>query len=901
MVHVINHTHWDREWFLTHEYTTAWIPDLIDSLQARGADNDRYEYLFDGQTLVIEDLLNGRPEYRAQVEELITKRTLHIGPVYSQPDWRMLSGQLHVRNLTYGTDDAADLGGEANVAWLVDTFGHISQAPQLLSMVGVDAAFVWRGVPEMKPVFLWQGANGVQIPTINLFGGYRNLYGITKTPEIAVHRLSAETNKLAPYYDGVPIPLFDGYDLDTEPEDPVRYYETVTGVPEDIALNESSPRAYVDAVTGGDHPIIDGELISGRYGSTFPGTLSARTYLKVLHHDAERALQLLAEPLAVLAAARGRTYRGPLYESTSRELLQNGVHDCICGVSVDQVHERMDRSYRNLIDLLTEDAQASIDTICSGFASGNYALSTSGMATTTVQRIGNKAVVASTEGIGIARTTAQHRLTAVEESADDFVWANDHYRATVDSDGIEVDGHRLGRLVVRADHGDTYSSEPGDVLGICGPTGPPVIESTSEVDSLIRYNTQLTVDDITVGAQVRARFDASPIVHLSIDLDSTGTGFRVDMESETGIEAETILAAMPFDVVERPHLDLDLLPTEVEPGLGAVLMGQREVQRVDEFPFQGFVAIRGEDRTCAVLAKGVRSYGSDAGGVISVALRRSVEWLAKSGLAHRQGDAGPAMYVPGARSERTIHHELGFAVVAAGGDTDGRLVTELWRLNEGFQNPPTIIDVDGTGTTESWQVFAEDLPTTGFELVGDQPVVRVFNPEDRAIDLAETRNRVSVRGADLGATSKIGAKEILSLTVQVESPRLEATPTGLTTIKVHNPPTVRVGPSRSKPAFDVLVEMASRRRILREQMDEVGRLLVDAEGDELYRLTHREVVLAREEAEVALSLELNRRLVVSTAIVSIPDEVDPVIAELGSRLNDLRVRRRIYDYVVQAL
>ena len=93
-VHVINHTHWDREWFLTHEYTTAWIPDLIDSLTKRGSENPGYQYLFDGQTLVIEDLFNTRPEYRAQVEELITKQTLHIGPVYSQPDWRMLSLSL---------------------------------------------------------------------------------------------------------------------------------------------------------------------------------------------------------------------------------------------------------------------------------------------------------------------------------------------------------------------------------------------------------------------------------------------------------------------------------------------------------------------------------------------------------------------------------------------------------------------------------------------------------------------------------------------------------------------------------------------------------------------------------------------------------------------------------------
>ena len=168
----------------THEYTTAWIPALIDALAALASDNSSYEFLFDGQTLVIEDLLATHPEYRSAVQELLKTTTLTIGPVYSQPDWRMVSGELHVRNLLYGVGDAESLGGHPDVAWLVDTFGHVSQAPQLLTQAGIDAAFVWRGVPEMTPLFVWEGADGTQIPTVDLFSGYRNLYGVTKTPDI---------------------------------------------------------------------------------------------------------------------------------------------------------------------------------------------------------------------------------------------------------------------------------------------------------------------------------------------------------------------------------------------------------------------------------------------------------------------------------------------------------------------------------------------------------------------------------------------------------------------------------------------------------------------------------------------------------------------------------------------
>ena len=56
-LHIINHTHWDREWFLSSIYTTHWIPRLIDRLVEISTDNPDFCYFLDGQTLIIEDLL----------------------------------------------------------------------------------------------------------------------------------------------------------------------------------------------------------------------------------------------------------------------------------------------------------------------------------------------------------------------------------------------------------------------------------------------------------------------------------------------------------------------------------------------------------------------------------------------------------------------------------------------------------------------------------------------------------------------------------------------------------------------------------------------------------------------------------------------------------------------------
>ncbi|MFW2335521.1 hypothetical protein [Ilumatobacter sp.] len=898
-VHIINHTHWDREWFLTHEYTTAWIPDLIDELVELAARNESFEYLFDGQTLVIEDLLTARPEYRERVERLIARGTLGIGPVYSQADWRTAGGQLHLRNLTYGIADATALGAVPTVAWLVDLFGHISQAPQLLSMVGVNAAYVWRGVPAMHPVFDWEAPDGSRILTVDLFGGYRNLYGITKTPDIAVRRLVAETRKLEPHYDGRPIPLFDGYDLDNEPEDPVLHYAADGTIPTDIEVHASSPRRYVDAVsTHGERPVVAGELLSGKYGSTFPGSLSTRTYLKVLHHDAEQAVLRRAELLSALAAALGRHHPSEWFEQTSRELLRNAVHDCICGVSIDQVHERMERSYRRIIREATSEIRGALGTVLADFRSGTYAVSTTALTSPGTQRVGDMLVRHSPVGVGVWPIDESLAVRQVDEQVERFVWSNAHFSAEIDRDGIHVDGRPIARILVRRDNGDSYSSEPGAVLGVCSASADPVIESRTEIDAVVRIDATFAGDGVMAHAAVRARFDDGPVVHLTVDLDSEGTDFRVDAEFDTGVRAPTALVAMPFDLVERPHTDTDLLPPEVDPALAAVLMGQREVVRVDEFPVHDFVALRDSGAARMALGRGIRSYTSDASGVLSLALRRSVEWIAREALTFRHGDAGPAMYVPGARCERTVRHELGFAVL------DGSTATtDLFRVSEGFHQPPLIVEVgtDAHGSRTSWSVFTEDLPVSGVERAGEVTVIRVFNADGAPAPLRESWEQRSVLGEHLGRVDSVGPKAIVDLAVPIDAPTDAPSNSPPPEMTMHGLPEVRVGHNRSRPDDRIMAELEARRAQLADERADVEHRLAKASGDDRYRLTHRQLVIERERAELALSLELNRRLASSTDVVSIPDEIDDVIAALGRELNTLRVDRRIYDYVVQSL
>jgi alpha-mannosidase len=793
--------------------------------------------------------------------------------------------------------DAAALGGKPEVAWLVDTFGHISQAPQMLALAGLDAAFVWRGVPVMAPHFSWESPDGTQITTIDLFGGYRNLYGVTKTADIALERLVAEVDKLAPAYGDIPIPLFDGYDLDTEPEDPILHYAGQP-VPEVIELVASSPETYVDAVRkfADAGPTLQGELLSGKYGATFPGSLSARTYLKVLHSDAEWALHRRLEPLAVLAAARGVRYEAEEYESAARELLQNGVHDCICGVSIDQVHERMERSYRRLLRW-ANDRQAELTThVLAGFPPGTYAVSTNPMPTSSVVRTEAESWRVRTDGIGVAKVLERHRVRPLSHEIDEFRWVNDHYAARIDGTRLSLDGAaEMLRFVVRAETGDTYSSEPGPVLGVLE-HGPLVHVDETDVDATVRFEADLELDEVVVRAAVSLRFDDGPLIDVTAILDSDGAGFRVELEVATGIASESVRVGMPFDVVDRAHEDTDLLGHEIAPELAGILMGQRETGRVTEFPFHGFVAANDARKTVGVFARGLRSYRSSADGTISLTLRRAVEELALSNLTLRSGDAGPAMYVPGARSERAVTHRLGLAILPSA-TSDARLV----EVNEGFQNEQLLATVEGDVGEEArpWCVFSSPLPSTGLMMDSTgSAAVRLYNPSNTDVVLESPLTRRSLRGETLGGSTVVRAHEILTAAVDV-SPAPVVSEHGQ--ITVLSPIEDRGGRSRSVPERARLAQLDDRIAHLEAQLSLAAEKVESSSGPDRHRALHGRYVIERELLELTLSRELNDRLLRSTEEVSIPDEADDVIAEIGAALNDLRVKRRIYDYVVQAL
>ena len=106
-VHIISHSHWDREWYLPLERHKMKLLDLIDANMELFANDPEFKsFHLDGQTIVLDDYLEVRPEKRAELEKYIQEGRFRVGPFYNMHDEFLKSGEANVRNIQTGMRDA---------------------------------------------------------------------------------------------------------------------------------------------------------------------------------------------------------------------------------------------------------------------------------------------------------------------------------------------------------------------------------------------------------------------------------------------------------------------------------------------------------------------------------------------------------------------------------------------------------------------------------------------------------------------------------------------------------------------------------------------------------------------------------------------------------------------------
>ena len=147
IMYVIAHTHWDREWYAPFQHFRIRLVRLMDKLLHLLEHNPDYTHFnLDGQTVLLWDYVEIRPENRGRLEEYVSAGRLGVGPWFILPDEFLVSGESLVRNLQLGHRIAAEFGHVQKAGYIPDTFGHISQLPQILRGFDIGTAMHFRGL-----------------------------------------------------------------------------------------------------------------------------------------------------------------------------------------------------------------------------------------------------------------------------------------------------------------------------------------------------------------------------------------------------------------------------------------------------------------------------------------------------------------------------------------------------------------------------------------------------------------------------------------------------------------------------------------------------------------------------------------------------------------------------------
>jgi alpha-mannosidase/mannosylglycerate hydrolase len=362
-LHIVSHTHWDREWyqpFVGYQRRLVFAMDRL--LELLETDSGFRAFYLDGQTCMLDDYLAIRPEKEAVIRKHLQSGRLGMGPWHVMPDELLVSGEALVRNLEKGVKRCAEFGCAAvPLLHASDVFGHCSQMPQIMRGFCIDKTMLLRGTSaeNEQSEMLWTGADGTKVWILKVFPdtGYCDIW--TYRREENPDKLRAyEARKIELATTPVLIGL-DGNDHQA-PFGPIT--ETIQRMEEAFQNTEVMHSSMTEALAELDKHLdleqpgirrkFTGELRTaaktGMWNEVFFGTASARVPTKQKNDLAQLLLSRVAEPLHALASLRGGDPDRKFLDLAWEYLLKCHPHDSIVGCSTDQidrdVHYRLDQA-----------------------------------------------------------------------------------------------------------------------------------------------------------------------------------------------------------------------------------------------------------------------------------------------------------------------------------------------------------------------------------------------------------------------------------------------------------------------------------------------------------------------------------------------------------------------------
>ncbi|MHA3964393.1 MAG: alpha-mannosidase [Candidatus Thorarchaeota archaeon SMTZ1-45] len=366
---LISETHWDRAWYQTFQQFRLRLVKLVDNLMNIIETDPRFtHFTFDGQTVVLEDYLEIKPEERERLTQHIQDGRILIGPWYVLPDVFLVSGEALIRNLLIGKSVAEEFGPIMNVGYIPDPFGHVSQLPQILTQFRCDSVIFARGggdqINQLGSEFIWEAGGGSEVLAHWLPLSYGNAAKLPIEVDDAVSMLEDVVHKLRPWSRVGTVLLMNGSDHD-EPQAHVPEVIDVYNSKNEGTIKMGTLPQFIDNIREKRHELkrYKGEFRGSKFQNLLSGVYSTRVYLKQMNEYLQRFLERYVEPFSVVALLNGTEY--PLHQLRMawKYLLRNHPHDDICGCSIDAVHEDMVHRFRWVNEITEPILEKALDEI----------------------------------------------------------------------------------------------------------------------------------------------------------------------------------------------------------------------------------------------------------------------------------------------------------------------------------------------------------------------------------------------------------------------------------------------------------------------------------------------------------------------------------------------------------
>lgn len=378
LVHVVPHTHWDREWYFTFEEFRYRLIKMFDRLLPLMQNGEIQYFVADGHTLMVDDYLELRPEKEGEIRALISQGRILLGPWYTQPNVYMSDGEAQIRNLLRGRGEMEKYGDTmemADINYLPDMFGFHAQLPQMMKGFGMSHLVGARGMPLGSPnYFKWEGSDGTVVGVCSLLNSYNNGNGLSDREEPVLFQVFGETIKMSSLTEQLKLILDDRSETERANSSQLllmngvdhmwanptmkRTLAKIEELRPNLKTKQSTIGRYIAAVEDtleSEPPLYKGEHRDPRQVLILPGSQSMRMDIKKYNRRMEDILERRVEPMMARMIALGEENLpfAPLKKAWEY-VLMNQAHDSLCCANSEPSYREIYSRFEKAEDIARE-------------------------------------------------------------------------------------------------------------------------------------------------------------------------------------------------------------------------------------------------------------------------------------------------------------------------------------------------------------------------------------------------------------------------------------------------------------------------------------------------------------------------------------------------------------------